>query len=128
MEEVSRQEEIGDDAVEGGIERRVAQQVEGTEERRLALLGIAEIARRKGHRDFIALVTARLARGEGKGVGGLPDKKQQTVKQVLQSLPVRLKTPLKSVCTDLYAGFSNAVKEEVPAARRVADRCHVAKA
>jgi transposase len=128
VEDVSRKEEIGYDAVEGVIERRVAKQVDWTEYRSLDLLGIDEISCRKGHRDFIAIVTARLASGDVKVVGVLPDKKKQTVKQFLQSIPVSLKTTIKSVCTDLYEGFINAVKEEVPAARRVADRFHVAKA
>ena len=128
VEDVSRKADIGYDSVEGAIDRRVAKQVKWNEYESLDTVGIDEISRRKGQRDFIVIVTARLANGEVKVVGVLPDKKKQTIKHFLHSIPVRLKKTIKSVCTDLYDGFINASKEEIPAARRVADRFHVAKA
>lgn len=57
----------------------------------------------------------------------LPDRCQETVKQFLPGIPARLKTTIQTVCTDLTDGFINAVKEELPEARVVADRFHVAK-
>jgi transposase len=57
----------------------------------------------------------------------LPDRKKETVKAFLASMPTRVKQAIRTVCTDLYEGFLNAVKEVLGHAQVVADRYHVAK-
>jgi transposase len=46
----------------------------------------------------------------------------------LRSIPLALRASIERVCTDMYEGYTNAVKEEVGQARLVIDRFHVAKA
>jgi len=128
LEDVACKEAIGYEAVEGAIDRQVAAQVDWSQYERLETIGIDEIALRKGHRDFITIVTVREEGGKVGILGVLGDKKKQTIKNFLQSIPLRLRKTIKSVCTDLYDGFIYAVKEVIPRARRVADRFHVAKA
>jgi transposase len=58
----------------------------------------------------------------------LEGRKKETVEQFLEKIPDRLKKTVRRVCTDLYDGFINAVKQVLPRAKVVADRFHVAKA
>ena len=60
VEDVSRKEGLGYDAVEGIIERNIAAQVDWEQFQRLDVLGLDEIALKKGHRDYVVIVTARL--------------------------------------------------------------------
>jgi transposase len=57
----------------------------------------------------------------------LPDRKKQTVKQFLERMPRRVKRAIRTVCTDMYEGFIQAVKEVLGKAQVVIDRYHVAK-
>jgi transposase len=73
------------------------------------------------------IVTSRSAEGEVRVLAVLPDRKKQTVRKFLEALPKRVKRTIRTVCTDLYEGFINAVKEVLGKAEVVADRYHVAK-
>jgi transposase len=93
----------------------------------LHTLGLDEIALKKGHRDFVVIATVRQLDGRVSVLAVLPDRRKETVKQFLRGIPGRLQKTIQTVCTDLYDGFINAVKEELPEATVVADRFHVAK-
>lgn len=127
IEDVSRKEQVGYEAVGGIIDRHISRAVNWEEYRSLEGLGLDEIALRKGHRDFVVIVTARSREGRISVLAVLADRRKETVKQFLRGVPARLKESIATVCTDMYEGFLNAVKEELPAATRVADRFHVAK-
>jgi transposase len=127
VQDVSTKERIGYDAVEGVIERRIARQVDWTQYQRLGVLGLDEIARLKGHGDFITIVSARLPDGQLAILGVLADRKKETVKAFLESIPPRLRATIRTVCSDLYEGYLTAVREVLPRARQVIDRFHVAQ-
>jgi transposase len=127
IEDVSRKEQIGYEAVGGIIDRYLSREVNWEEYLSLERVGLDEIALRKGHRDFVVIVTARNPEGRVSVLAVLADRKKETVKQFLRRIPPRLQESIETVCTDMYEGFINAVKEELPAATRVADRFHVAK-
>lgn len=116
------------EALEGILNRGVAQAVDGASLKALGVLGRAEIALQKGHRDFVTLVSAQPPGGELTGLAVLPDRCQETVKTVLATLPERLKATVLRVCTDLDDGFINAAREGLPRARVVVDRFPEAKA
>ena len=69
--DVSIKEGLGYEAVEGIIKRRVSEKVNWNEFKELGDVGIDEITRRKGHQDFITLVTTRLATGALRVLGRL---------------------------------------------------------
>lgn len=56
------------------------------------------------------------------------NRKKETVVAFLRSIPLELQASIERVCTDMYEGYTNAVKEEIAQARVVIDRFHVAKA
>jgi transposase len=127
LEDVSIKEEIGYKALEGIVDRWISREVSWAEVEGMTILGLDEIALKKGHRDFVVLVTARAAAGEVKVLAVLPDRQKETVKAFLASMPKAGQRAIRTVCTDLYEGFINAVKEVLGKARVVADRYHVAK-
>jgi transposase len=127
VEDVSIKEEIGYKALEGIVDRWISTEVNWAEVQGMKILGLDEIALKKGHRDFVTIVTARSAAGEVRILAVLLDRKKETVKAFLASMPTRVKQAIRTVCTDLYEGFINAVKEVLGHAQVVADRYHVAK-
>jgi transposase len=77
--------------------------------------------------DFITVVSARLPDGELALLGVLAYRKKETVKAFLASIPSKLRGTIRTVCSDLYEGYLQAVHEVLPKARQVIDRFHVAK-
>jgi transposase len=127
IEDISIKEELGAKAIEGIVERWISREVQWTGVKRMKILGLDEIALKKGHRDFVVIVTGKATSGEVKVLAVLPDRKKQTVKQFLERMPRRVKRAICAVCTDMYEGFILAVKEVLGKAQVVIDRYHVAK-
>jgi transposase len=127
VEDVSLKEELGYKALEGIVDRWISREVNWAEVQGMKLLGLDEVALKKGHRDFVVIVTARTAAGEVKVLAVLPDRREETVKAFLVRMPKRVKRAIRTVGTDLYEGFITAVKEGLGHAQVVADRYHVAK-
>lgn len=94
----------------------------------LDTLGVDEIALKKGHRDFVVIMTARLKNGRIVLLGVLENRQKETVVEFLRSIPERLKRSIISACCDMYEGFTEAIREELPHVRLVIDRFHVARA
>lgn len=114
-------------AVEGIINRYIRQEVNWETITSLPLLGLDEIALKKGHKDFVVIISGINERGEKCILAVLPDRKKETVKRFLQSIPVEIKRTIQRACVDMYEGYSNAVYEELPDVEVVVDRFHVAK-
>ena len=125
--DVSIKEGIGYEAVRGIVDRYIAKGVDWDMLKKLKVMGIDEIALKKGHQDFATIITGRI---DGKTVilGVLADRKKETVKQFLMSIPKRLRRQVRFVCCDMYTGFINAAKEVFgKKVRIIVDRFHVAK-
>jgi len=132
VEDVSRKEDIGYDAVEGAIGRCILVGVNWDEFDELNVTGIDEVALTKGRKNFIAIVTTRQSDGHVAVLAVLPDRKKKTVRQFLETIPKRLRRTMETVCTDMWEGYTNAVKEFAAAHPEVSidvvvDRYHVAK-
>jgi transposase len=93
----------------------------------IEILGLDEIALKKGHRDYVTLVTGRLRDGEIMILGVLPGHEKAEVIDFLRLIPLRIAQTVQSVCCDLWEAYTEAAREELPSARIVADRFHVAK-
>jgi transposase len=90
IEDVSMKEGLGAQAIEGIVERWISGEVQWAEVKRVKILGLDEIALKKGHRDFVVIVTGKSTSGEVKILAVLPDRKKQTVKQFLERMPRRV--------------------------------------
>jgi transposase len=131
VEDVVRKEGLTADAVQGLLERRITTTVNWDDFERLTVLGIDEISYKKGHRDFVAILTTRLA-GRTHLLAVLPNRDKATVKQFLDSIPQRLRRTIRTVCTDMWDGYVNAVRESLQSdpecqVELVIDRFHVAE-
>lgn len=127
VSDVSRRCQVGYDAVEGCIERHVSQTVDWNHIPAFHTVGLDEIALRKGHQDFVCVVTALNEQDQVIVLAILPGRYKHTVKDFLDSMPAPLKQGVKRVCSDMYEGFIQAAKEALPQAAVIIDRFHVAK-
>jgi transposase len=128
VEDVRMKEGLGYEAVMGIINRHVSEKVDWSQFNELPILGVDEISLKKGHRDYVAIITARLANHQNHILAVLKDRQKETVKEFFCSIPKHLRKTIQVVCTDLYDGYIHAAREVFGRqVRIVADRFHVAK-
>jgi len=127
VEDVSVKEGLSYGSVVGALERRIESSIDWTGMADIEILGLDEIALKKGHRDYVTLVTGRLRDGEIVILGVLPGHEKATLVEFLRLIPQRILQRVQAVCCDLWEAYIEAVREEIPTARIVADRFHVAK-
>ena len=128
VEDVSRKERLAYDKVLGIVDRYICTEVDWSQYSALETIGLDEIALKKGHRDFVVIVTARLKHGRVVLLGVLENRQKETVVEFLRSIPERLKRSMVAACCDMYEGYTEAIREELPHVRLVIDRFHVARA
>ncbi len=114
------------------LDRCIHVSVNWDEYTELKILGIDEIARRKGRNDYIAIITTQQADGHVGVLGVLADRKKETIRKFLESIPKRLHRTMAAIYTDMWDGYVNAVEEFAAAHDEVfiqiiIDRFHVAK-
>jgi len=127
ISDVSIKQNIGYDAIEGILKRRIDSKTDWSKIDKTDILGIDEISLKKGHNDFVTVITGR----NGDNIlilGVLEGKKKETARKFLRKIPRRIRKTVKIACTDMYDGFINSAKEVF--SRNiiiVIDRFHVAK-
>ena len=127
ISDVSRKESISYKKVVSALERQVSSTVDWSQYTSLNTLGIDEISLKKGHKDYLTIISARSETGDMSILAVLEGRLKETIKSFLESIPQHLKKTVKSVCTDMYDGFVNAVVEVFGIKVLVIDRYHVAK-
>lgn len=127
VEDVSRKESLSYESVAGALERRIESRVDWTAMAGIEILGLDEIALKKGHRAYVTLVTGRLSNGEIMILGVLAGHEKAEVIDFLRLIPLRILQTVQAVCCDLWEAYMEAARQELPTARLVADRFHVAK-
>lgn len=126
IEDVCQKEDTSYDIVLGTIDRWIGAEIDWSTLPPFTIVGIDEIALKKGHRDFVAIVSARLPSGRLVVLTVLPDRTKATLLAWLVQLPASVRQHIRTVCTDMWEGFVAAVREQLPRARIVIDRYHVA--
>jgi transposase len=127
LSDVEAKEDVTSDALLGILDRWIARSVEWDALSRFATMGIDEIALLKGHRDFVAVISAQTESGDLHVLAVLPDRKKATVLAWLLSIPAAIRERITTVCTDIWEGYVTAVQEVLPDATLVIDRFHVAR-
>jgi transposase len=125
--DVSLKQAIGQDAVLGILDRHIPVEPNWAGLKNIHELGIDEISLKKGHQDYVTLISSKNNLDEVNIITVLDDRKKATVKAFLESIPDDLKPQIHRVCSDMYEGFINAAHEALPNAEVVIDRFHVAK-
>ena len=127
VSDVSRKENIGEGVVSRILESYYPDKIDWENFDYLGSIGIDEIALKKGHKDFVTIVSSRVGE-EIQILGVLKDRKKATIIEFFKQIPKKLKKTVTSVCSDLYDGFINAAIEVFgKKVRVVVDRFHVAK-
>jgi transposase len=120
IEEVSREEELSRDVVQSIFnyleERR--KQDWGHPKR----IGMDEFSRRKGHKDFITVVSDIDA---VKPLEIIEGRKGEKLIEVLSEKELEVRKGVEEVSVDMWAGFTKVIKKVFPNARIVYDRFHV---
>jgi transposase len=127
LADVERKHGVAYEVLRGLINRYLRGGVDWDAFNQLLVLGIDEIALKKGHHDYVTIVSTRDEDGHPRLLAVIEGRKKEPLVAFLQSIPERLRAAAKEVCTDLNEGFINAAKEVLPQAELVADRFHVAK-
>jgi transposase len=127
LSDVSIKEEIGYQAIQAVVDRQIETEVDWKSIKQIGLLGMDEISLKKGHGDYVTLITSR-TQTELRILGVLKGREKVTIKAFLQGIPKKLRKTIVGICTDMYDGFINAAKEvfgkRVPI---IVDRFHVAQ-
>jgi transposase len=126
--DAARQLGVSEETSEGLLDRWIERAVNWDAWEQLGVLGIDEVALKRGHRDCVTLVTVPLAGGGVEMVAVLADRQKETVAAFLRTIPEPLRRTIERACTDRDEGFVNARKEAIPWVEIVSDRFHVARA
>ncbi len=126
IKDVSQKNNISYDLVRGIIKRNLDTKIDWNLVDNFDYLGIDEVSLRKGHKDFVTIITAKNT-SKTTVLGVLPDRKKVTVKKFLEDIPEDIRLCIKGVCTDMYDGFVNSSKEVFGDNIVIIDRFHVAK-
>lgn len=125
--DVSRKENVDYHAVDNLIARYIESKIDFSKISALGVLGLDEISLKKGHRDFVTLVTYRI-NDKVHILGVVGGREKAEISRFLSNIPRRLRNTVQAICCDLYDGYMNACqdvfKKKVPI---VADRFHVRK-
>jgi len=127
LTDVEAKEDVTYDALLGILDRWIASSVDWNAIEPFATIGIDEIALLKGHRDFVAVISAQTEDGALHVLAVLPDRLKASVVAWLKTIPQAIRARITTVCTDIWEGYITAVQEVLPDATIVIDRFHVAR-
>ena len=109
------------------LERSVSSRVDWQQYTDLETIGIDEISCKKGHKDYMVIVSYRATSGALSVIATLPDRSKTTILNFLQSIPTELRKTVRSVCTDMWDAYVYAALKVFGQQVVVIDRFHVAK-
>lgn len=125
--DVAKKHEVSEKQVQGIVDCHVSSEVDWDSFTSLGVLGLDDIALKKGYNDYISIITSRID-GENRIVAIIKGRKKKDIKAFFKSIPARLKKTVIAICIDMYIGYVNAAREvfneEVAI---IVDRYHVAK-
>jgi len=127
VSDVSIKENLGADAIDGILNRRIDSKIDWKTVNSIGLLGIDEISLRKGHQDYVTIITSRL-KNKTRILGVTKGREKHKISSFLCGIPKNKKRTIIGVCCDMYDGYVNAAKESLgKSIPIIVDRFHVAK-
>ena len=126
LEDVAIKENISADTMGRTLDANVSKKVDWNQYTKLGLIGIDEIAIRKGYNDYLTIITSRF-NDKVRIIGVLKGREKATVKGFLKQIPSRLKRTIEGICCDMNEGYINASLEALKKVPVIVDRFHVAK-
>jgi transposase len=119
------------DIVEGIVDRRIVLEVDWSEYNPVAL-GMDEIAMKKGHKQYLTLISDISVAGQTRIRAVLKGRTKDDILPFLKTIPNRVITHLQSLCIDMSGSYFSALKERIANQAVIErlvtiDRFHVAK-
>lgn len=125
--DVSVKEQLTEKSVKGILDRHIESKLDWSSINHIGVIGIDEIALKKGHKDYVTLITCRND-GVVRLLSVISGREKAKIKAFLKSIPKKLKKTVEAICTDMYDGYVNAAKEVFcNKIIVVIDRFHIAK-
>ncbi len=124
LSRVASLEDLSDDEAEGIYLRQGESHLAEQRTPLVRILGIDEIALKKGHGNFVLVLSAP---AQSRVVAVLEDRSQQTLEKWLDQLAPDQPAAIASVCIDMWEPYSHAIQKKLPHAQIVVDRFHVPK-
>lgn len=119
---VSELEGVGYKKVESIFYILSKEKLSTKKEKRFDKIGMDEIAMKKGHKDFITIISD-LTNGEPIAV--LKDRAKEALDEFFDGMDKKTKSGIKEVSIDMWGPYFDIVKKHLPRARVVIDRFHV---
>ena len=127
IQDVCLKHEIGYDAIEGILDHYYKTTTDWASIKTLKIIGIDEISLKKGHKNFVTIMSAYIDK-KLTVLAVLNGRTKEIVKAFFMSIPKRLRKTVAAVCSDLCKSFIGAAKEVFGRKTLIiADRFHVAK-
>lgn len=127
ISDIVMKEDVSYDALLGILDRWIATTIDWSTIEPFTILGIDEIALKKGRREYVAVLSAKSISGRVHLLAILPNRLKATLVTWLQTIPEEHRQRIQTVCTDMWEAYTNAVQEVLPSATLVIDRFHVAQ-
>lgn len=125
--DVSVKHELTEDCIIGIMDRHIQSEINWDSLDHIGVLGIDEIALKKGYKDYVTLITSR-HNNNVRLLAVIKGREKLKIKAFLRNIPGRLKNTVEAICVDMYDGFLNAAKEVFKKKTIiVVDRFHVSK-
>jgi len=127
LADVSIREGVSDTAIQNIIDYYIEGKVNWRKIKTIGLLGIDEISLKKGHKDFVTMITSRV-NNKNRILAVLEGREKATIKAFLKSIPKKKHKTIIAVCCGMYTGYINAANEVFgDNIGIIVDRFHIAK-
>lgn len=124
IEQVRKEEDLSWDQVHG-IHQHQYEAQKKTSWGKVKRLGLDEIAKRKGHKDFVTVVSDL---EQGELIEVVNSHAQEEIIETLMEQPLEVREMVEEVSVDMWGGFPKVIEKVFPNAKIVVDRFHVMKA
>ena len=125
--DVSIKEDVGEGVIQAIIDRTINDKITWNKIKAIGLIGIDEISLKKGHQDYVTIITSRVE-SRIRILAVIKGREKAEIKAFFSSIPHKNRKTIIAICCDLYEGFMNAAQEVFGASVPiVSDRFHVAK-
>ena len=125
--DVARKEGTTEEIIQGIMDRYRLDEIDWETIKRIGLLGVDEIAKKKGYNDYITIITSRY-KGVNKILGVIQGKEKTAIQAFLASIPNKKRKTILAACVDMCDNYINAIRDtlgsDIPI---IVDRFHVAK-
>jgi len=121
---VSELESIGYKKAESIFYSISKEKIASKEELKFDKLGIDEIAMKKGHKDFVTVISDLT---NSRPIEVLKDRSKESLDEFFDGMSKKTKDRIREVSIDMWGPYYEVIKQHLPKARVVVDRFHVQK-